>query len=132
MACNAWNHRPDAELDALWDTDPDTALLEWTYLLEARAELAADPHELCEWLVRKRFGDGPTSAFARTLGAETPADVGRGHTTFLGVRVRVGSQESDPHALHIFRLLHLHRTGALTTARFAEGVRHAVMNAGVS
>ena len=83
-----------------------------------------DTISFCEWMLRKRFGDGPLTEAVKEVAEAAPRELGR--NSFLGLRLRVGENYSEPHMIHLYRLLYLYKNRTTDLDIFLRGVRDAI------
>lgn len=113
--------RSNAEMDpqtlqALWATDRDAALLEWSYRMLETPSAVEDAAQFSEWLVTQRYGP---AMFSRALSAASgPAPLVDGKPLQLGqLLIRV---DEEVIALLPARALHLFQEGVISQKTFLQ------------
>lgn len=92
------------ELQSLWTTDRDAALVEWTYRLLETPAAMEDAAGFSEWMVSRWYGPALFRS-AAALATESPMVAGR-PLQFNAINVRSGDEVADAFPA---RLLHLYQ-----------------------
>ncbi len=106
------------ELQQLWSTDRDAALVEWTYRMLETPAAMEDAAGFSEWMVGQWYGPA-LFRIAAALAAESPMVAGK-PLKFQEINVRSDDQVADAFPA---RLLHLYQQGLLSLDDFLDQLR---------
>lgn len=113
------------ELQSLWSTDRDAALVEWTYRMLETPAAMDDAAGFSQWMLTQWYGPALFRS-AAALAADSPMVAGK-PLQFKAIRVRSGDGVADAFPA---RLLHLYQQDLLSLDDFLAQLREFLAKPG--
>ena len=117
-------HLEPQALRLLWETDPDAALLEWTYRMPVTPAAMEDAQPFIERLIKQWYGEEIFETVMDFVQGVQPVDFERRPITYDTIFLRLSGLTVR---VQQARLLHLYLEGQMPLAALLRGVQTALL-----